>query len=198
MSWWSGEYVLCSVHFCALGIRTKSNSQQNKHVCLKPMHAKCLEHSGVFDFESTGGVHVHKLFVLSRCLYCEEPHPLSLPKTPGYVVRFTIKTPVLCHQYKMFRLQMWKMTSMERCKNTGYKWQLMLFELFSGEIHWYAEVLCEQIEWKKYFLFYKCHVTLLISFYFVLFLSDTVLFYFILQTKAMKTKNWHRMNLQLI
>lgn len=135
---------------------------------------------------------VHKPFVLSRYLYCKKP------KNPGYAVRFTIKTPALCLQYKMFRLQVWKMASMERCKNTEYKWQLMFFEPFSGEIHWFTEVLCEQIEWKKYFLFYKCHVTLLVCFYFVLFLSDTVLFYFILQTKAVKTKNWHRMNLQLI
>lgn len=101
------------------------------------------------------GLYVHKPSVLSRYLYCGEPHPSRLPKNTEYVVRFTVKTPILYLQYRSFRWQAWKM------QKTGYKWQLVFFELLSGEISWFAEVLCELTERKQSFaiLYMSCQVT---------------------------------------
>lgn len=144
-------------------------------------------------------VDVHKPFVLSGSLYGGELNPSRLPKNPWYGVRFTIKTPILYLQCKAFRKQAWKMASTKRCKKTQGTNSSPCSLNCSQEkcadlLRFYVSRLSENY----YFLLYICHVTLLILFYFVLVLSDTVLFYFILQIKAMKTKNWHSMNLQFI
>lgn len=77
--------------------------RQNKDLC----PSQCMQSAFKIQEYLLLKVHVveyvHKLLVLGGYLYCGELYPSRLPKKPGYVVRFTIKTPILCLQYNAFR-----------------------------------------------------------------------------------------------
>lgn len=126
------------------------------------------------------GLYVHKPFVLSRYLYCGEPHPSRLPKNAEYVVRFTVKTLILYLQYKAFRRQAWKMP-----KNRVQMAACVLWTTFRRN-----KLICwgsVWTDWAKTIICYFIYVMSSYSYLFILLCFYLTQLYF---TSSFKLKQW--------
>lgn len=182
------------MHFCALWRPIRPDSWAKQRLCLKPKHIKCIQHSGIFSLESACSRVCSYRFCIKWVLQRTAPIEIA-KKTLDTLSGSQLKLLFWIYNVKLLASKCGRQGRREE-KNMAQMETHVLWTAFrkNTPISWVSI----WAGWEKTVIFFFICVMSCYIFYFVLFLSDTVLFYFILQVKALKTKNVHSMNLQFI